>query len=139
MTNGRTSSRFMAKRAFLTLLIAAGCGGGNGPTASNCTDISGTHTENASNSCGGTFHGTGTVTQTGCSFAGSIGGTVVQGTIDGNNFTFTGTTAAPCSGPITGSGTITTTAANGTFTGTSPGGAGCCPAGPVSGSFTIIR
>jgi hypothetical protein len=139
MVTTRTPSRFLAKRAILVAFIAAGCGGSNGPTASNCTDISGVHSSSSSNSCGGTFQGTGTVTQTGCSFAGALGGTSIQGLINGNNFTFTGTTAPPCSGPISGSGTITANAANGTFTGTSPGGVGCCPAGAVSGSFTIIR
>lgn len=120
--------------------VLASCGGSSGPTAPNCQNLAGSYNATVTNSCGGIAQGTVVVAQNGCSFTAAIPGTsTVTGTINGNSFTFTGSTAAPCAAPISGSGMISTSAVNGTFQGTSAGGFGCCPAGQFSGSFTLTR
>ena len=139
MKKASRRSSFLARSTVLAAVIASGCRGNSGPTAANCTNIAGPWAASNSNSCGQSFQGTATVTQTECSFETSLGGTAIRGTINGNTFTFTGTAAAPCSAAISGSGIISGSTANGSYTGTSPGGAGCCPAGAWSGSFTLIR
>jgi hypothetical protein len=79
------------------------------------------------------------VSQSECSFSADLGIASVQGTVNGTSFTFTGTTSAPCSIPVSGSGSLSGPAVNGTYNGTSPGAAGCCPAGTFTGSFSLIR
>lgn len=129
--------------ALVLALIGAqlvACGGSSSPTAPKCSDASGTYTAIVANSCGGTGRGIVVLAQSGCSFTALLpGASTLQGTVSGNTFTFSGVFASPCAGTFSGSGTVTAGAVNGTFTGTSQGGPGCCPAGPVSGSFTLTR
>jgi hypothetical protein len=135
----RKSSRGLAAVAGGLMLIFPGCGGHSGPTSPSCSSLAGAWAEIASDSCGARAEKTATVSQSECSFSLDLGIASVQGTINGNSFTFTGTTAAPCSVSVSGSGSMSGPAINGTYTGTSPGGAGCCPAGTFTGSFSLIR
>ncbi len=124
---------------FLVLALwPVSCGDKSPTNPNNCANYAGTYTGAFNNSCGGSGSGFPvTVAQAVCNFSANLGPLgAATGTVDGNNLTFTITTVC---GNLSGTGTISSSAINGTYTGTSSGGAQCCPAGPLSGSFTLTR
>jgi len=128
----------LAAGAVLTLLIA-GCGNRPGPTGPSCSNLAGAWAETATDSCGTRIERTASISQSACTFSADFGTASVQGSINGDSFTFTGTTSGACGIAISGSGSLAGPGASATYNGTSPGGAGCCPAGPVTGSVTLVR
>ncbi len=107
----------------------------------SCASISGDYSGSFANSCGGSGSGSVTIQQTGCYFAGTVPqlGVGVEGTI-------TGPLSAsirihdPCGTAIySGVMTMSGRTISGTYSGVSNGAVGCCPAGPVSGSFSFTK
>lgn len=133
----RLPLRVLAASALI--LLPAGCGNGSSPTGPSCSSLAGAWAEIATDSCGTRIERTASISQSACTFSADFGSAAVQGSINGDSFTFTGTTSGPCGIAISGSGSLAGAGASATYNGTSPGGAGCCPAGPVTGSVTLVR
>jgi len=141
--NGVLAGRFSGRDCFGQQITAdVNLQRQSGAVATGCTSLAGTYNGTFANSCGGNGSGTITISQSGCDFSAYL--TLLNGGLEG---TMTSSTTAmvslndPCSvGIPTGSlnvapnGTIT-----GTYSATSRGGSGCCPAGPISGSFAATR
>jgi hypothetical protein len=121
------------------LLLVVSCGGNDSPTGPSCRNVAGTYNLSFSNSCGSTAHGVAVVAQSACAISAAVPGVgQLQGAVDGNTVTFTLTPTECAAGPTTGSGMVGAGGSiSGTFRGTSSGGSGCCPAGTVTGSFTL--
>ena len=107
----------------------------------SCVSISGNYGGSFANSCGGNGSSTITVRQTGCYFSTLVAslGVGIEGAI-------TSPTSAtirindPCGSAISsGTATISGSTITGTYSGSSTGAVGCCPAVPVSGSFSLTR
>lgn len=123
------------------VLVLVKCGGGSSPTEPSCLYVQGNWGGALTNSCGS---GSGTVSvgirQTGCSFTiTGLVGSPVSGTMHGNVGTFTfNDSTSPCQASGSGSFTLDKNVIRGRADGTlTASGAGCCPVGPYSISFTL--
>jgi hypothetical protein len=104
-----------------------------------CTYRAGYYFGQYANSCGGSQAGDVVLTQAGCAITGFSAGaqTVIQGFITSpTTAAFDWISTNGCGGG-SGTATIQNGIIRGTYTGTSPGGAGCCSPGPFTGSFTL--
>ncbi len=106
-----------------------------------CDSIAGNYSASFSSSSGATGGGTVSIQQAGCFFAAFLPG--MGGVLEG---VVTGPTSATihvndmCSTAIyAGTMTISGSAISGNYSGASTGAAGCCPAGPVSGTITLTH
>lgn len=132
----------VTRLTFVALLLGVASCGHDSPTAPRgCVSIAGSYSLHFANSCGASVSGGAVVAQEGCSVSAAIP-TIgqLEGTLDGNSLTFTLSPVSCGSTVTTGTATIGANGSiSGTFTGHSPGGSGCCPAGTVTGSFTAVR
>ena len=132
----------MKRLPLLTVLLLLACGHDSPTESTSCSAVAGSYRAAGANSCGGSYSGQPvTISQSGCSFTGAIPGGSLTGTIlSSTSATFTLVIAPPCGGTVSGTATFSSLAVNGTYTGTvTSSGPGCCPLGPISGSFTLTR
>jgi hypothetical protein len=144
IVNGVLAGRFSGRDCFGQLITAdvtlqrqAGL-----PVSLGCVSLAGNYTGTFANSCGGSGSGSITVNQTGCDFSALLGAlkSGLEGTITSAT-TATISVNDPCATAIYGGSLniVSSSTITGTYSGTSNGGFGCCPAGPFSGSFTATR
>ena len=111
----------------------------SGTSAKTCPYFGGSYFGAYANSCGGSQSGYVVLTQAGCAISGYSAGaaTAIQGILtSATAATFDFESTVGC-GSGSGTAQITNGVIRGTYSGTSNGGAGCCPPGPFTGSFTL--
>ncbi len=109
---------------------------------SSCGSIAGSYSATFANSCGGSRSGTITINQTGCYLSTSVEvfGAGIEGTMTSPTSATIRINDPLCGTAIYGgSATINGRTITGTYSGSSTGGSGCCPAGPFSGSFALTK
>lgn len=140
--NGTITGRISGRDCFGRLLTAdASLQRQSTSLPAGCGSIAGSYSATFANTCSGPRRGTITINQTGCYLSTSVEvfGAVIEGTM-------TSPTSATirindqCGTAIYGgTATINGGTITGTYSGFSTGGPGCCPAGPVSGSFALTK
>jgi len=108
----------------------------------SCNSIAGDYGFSSATTCGGGGSATVTIEQAGCYFSFLIPSVPIgiEGTITGPSSATIRINHAPCGAAIyTGTATISGNTITGTYSGVSNGAAGCCLAGPYSGSFSLTK
>jgi len=140
ISNGRLTGRLSGYDCFGNLMTAdLNLAKQSGAQPSTCPYFGGSYSGSYASSCGGSQEGDVILTQSGCALSGysAASGTAIQGIITGpNTATFDFELTNGCGGG-TGTAHISKGVIDGTYTGTSNGGAECCAPGVFNGSFTL--
>lgn len=141
VANDRLTGRLSGYDCFGNLVVAdLDLRKEGGVQARTCAYFGGIYFGSYANSCGGSQAGDVILTQAGCAISGYSAGarTAIQGIItSATTATFDFESTAGC-GYGSGTAQISNGVISGSYSGTSNGGPGCCPPGPITGNFSLV-